>query len=154
MGLPVQPIENFREVNVGDLEGQPVTQQLWDMHNRIFASWIEGDTEVSFPAGESYTQLVERFTSALGEILGRGDNRRIVIVGHGGAFFLSLPILCPEVQFSQILQIDNHNCAISEIEIEYKIGKPVGKLLAWADTNHLSGEAVQFVSGTPKPGEL
>lgn len=152
--LPYQVIENFREVNVGALEGQPVTQKLWDAHNRIFSAWVEGQPEIAFPGGENHTQLVERLTSALGDILSGGDNRSIVIVGHGGIFFLSIPALCPGVHFSQIYQVENHNCSISEIEMQYNSGLFAGRLLVWANTNHLSGEAAQFVSGTPKPGEL
>ena len=39
LDLQVTVIENFREVNVGALEGRPPDADNWAIHNRIVADW-------------------------------------------------------------------------------------------------------------------
>src|SRR5512142_223625 len=52
LGLRVEIVEDLREVNVGDLEGQPVTPELWAHHDSIIADWLGGKPETRFPSGE------------------------------------------------------------------------------------------------------
>ena len=154
LGLPCTVVEEFREVNVGSLEGQPVTATLWKTHNEIIHAWFDGRTDLRFPDGESFTELVERFTTSLRPILGRGDGRRIILVGHGGTFLFSAPTLCPGLSFTDLLTIDNSNCSVSEIHMPDPAPGFGGELRAWARADHLSGYAADLVSGVPRPGEL
>lgn len=154
LGLPWTVVEDFREVNVGSLEGQPVTQSLWKAHNEIIHSWFDGHADLRFPDGESHIELVERFTQAIKPILERGSNRRILMVGHGGTFMLSLPTLCPGEGFDKLRKIENSNCSISEIEMLDSASGFHGVLKYWAFTGHLSGYAAELVSGVPQQGEL
>ncbi len=154
LGLPFSVLEALREVNVGAMEGQPVSQALWTAHNRIIHAWFSGDSAARFPEGESHDELVERFTGCLRPVLQRGDGRRILLVGHGGTFLLALPTLCPGLQFADVLQQDNANCSISELEMPFTEGPLTGRLVQWASAAHLSGYAAEVVSAVPAPGEL
>lgn len=51
--LPVSILDQFREVDVGDLEGQPPSDELWAFHDGIFKEWLTGTPEITFPGGES-----------------------------------------------------------------------------------------------------
>jgi hypothetical protein len=68
--------------------------------------------------------------------------------------------------------LDNHNCSVSELELTLEEGLEEGfeegfeegreerreerllrgRLLRWANVDHLSGEAADLVSGVPKAG--
>ncbi len=154
LNLPITEIEAFREVNVGSLEGRPVTQMLWNEHNEIIHAWFQGRPEARFPGGENHLELIDRFTRALIPILVQGNDRKILLVGHGGTFILSIPTLCPGVRFNDLLSVDNANCSVTEIDMDYEEGCFVGRLKRWADSSHLSGEAAELIPGTPQPGEL
>ncbi len=154
LDLPCTVVEDFREVNVGSLEGQPVTESLWMTHNQIIHGWFAGQTHLRFPDGETMPELVERFTLSLQPILKRGPGRRIILVGHGGTFLFSAPTLCPQVSFADLIKIENTNCSISEIHMPDISTGFSGQLQRWAYSGHLSGYAAEFVSGVPRPGEL
>src|SRR5687768_6069315 len=53
-GLEPVIIEEFREINVGELEGQPPTRELWDRHDNVLRAWISGQRETRFPDGEDH----------------------------------------------------------------------------------------------------
>ena len=44
LGLGVVPMENFREVNVGHLEGSSPTAEVWAQHNRVIKDWYNGNS--------------------------------------------------------------------------------------------------------------
>src|SRR5690606_2652528 len=85
-GLPVTVMENFREIDVGALEGQTPTAALWAFHNQILDRWAAGETNLCFPGGEDCLTLRTRAQVGLEEILRGKDGRAIVVVAHGGIF--------------------------------------------------------------------
>ncbi len=141
--LPVTLMENFREVNVGFLEGQPPTVENWNFHNRIIKDWVDGRRDVSFPGGENHFQLVRRMTSGLWEITHKKTDKRIIVVGHGGIFTWTLKCICPDVDMNMLMQVPSHNCSITEIELTTDADNVFGVLKAWASWSHLHGEAAQ-----------
>ncbi|HEX7973761.1 MAG TPA: histidine phosphatase family protein [Anaerolineales bacterium] len=154
LSLHVTVVENFREVNVGELEGQPPTAALWEQHNAIIANWINGHPETAFPGGENLIMLRRRMRAGIEQILAGVDGQSIIIVGHGGLFWLTLQDLCPQVDMGA-LGHENNNGSITEVLMERDpAGCLSGRLLKWAAFDHLSGLAAELVSGGPKPGEL
>lgn len=145
-GLPVIPSEAFREINVGDLEGQPPTAALWGQHNVIVAGWQDGHPELCFPGGENYFSLLDRVRAGLVEILRGKQNRTIVVVGHGGIFTFPLRDLCTGVD-QDILALGMPNCSIITLEAQLVEDQLEARLLSHASTAHLSGEAARLVSG-------
>jgi broad specificity phosphatase PhoE len=154
--LGLTPIldEAFREFNVGRLEEVPPSNETWGQYHRVIHAWVEGRAEVSFPGGENNRQLWARYESGLRKVIQAHPGQTLLIVGHGGIFTATLPQLCPDVAILDLFKTENHNASLTEIDVEMQNGQLWGHLVSWAGTDHLSGEAAQFVSGTPRRGEL
>ncbi len=146
---PVVKMENFRELNVGDLEGQPPSAQTWGVHREVVQAWMAGDLARSFPGGENYWQLLVRYQAGLESILAGRDDQNIVIVAHGGIFVFTLPRLCPNVSSDWLRNQPNENANITELLVTRQDGRLIGDLVRWASTDHLSGSAADFVPGVP-----
>jgi broad specificity phosphatase PhoE len=153
LSLKVTTLENFREINVGQLEGQPPTAAVWALHNQILADWLNGQPDTTFPDGENYAMLWRRLQDGLEQIARHNHNRNIIIVGHGGIFTCALKDLCPSVDITGLLGQNFHNCAISEIMLSFEQGQLQGQLVTWATYTHLHGLAANLVSGILKRQE-
>jgi len=148
LGLPVVVMDNFREIDVGDMELQPSTVEVWAIHNRIIEGWFRGQVEKAFPNGDNYITICNRMRAGIEQIVAGKDGQSIIVVGHGGIFTVTLPDLCPKVDL-HYLRTENHNCSISEIEVEWNGGRLEGRLISWASYAHLHGPAADLVSGLP-----
>jgi broad specificity phosphatase PhoE len=148
LGLSVAVMDNFREIDVGDMELQPPTLEVWAVHNRIIEGWFRGQVETAFPNGDNYITICNRMRAGIELIVTGTDDQSSIIVGHGGILTVTLPDLCRGVDLSY-LRTENHNCSISEIEIEWKDGHLDGRLITWASHAHLHGPAADLVSGLP-----
>lgn len=140
LGLEVRILEHFREINVGILEQEP-TAENWEIHDRIFYGWLEGQTEVTFPEGENYITLFSRMSAGLQEVIGHDPEGPHIIVGHGGIFRATIQDICRSMDVT-LLKLSTPNCAITEIDVQMQNGRPTGILQRWADNSHLSGEAL------------
>jgi broad specificity phosphatase PhoE len=148
LGLPAVVVDNFREIDVGDMELQPSTIEAWALHNRIIEGWFRGQVEQAFPNGDNYITICDRMRAGIEQIVAGKDGQSLIVVGHGGIFTVTLPDLCPNVGLSY-LRTENHNCSISEIEVEWRDDRLEGRLVAWASYAHLHGPAADLVSGLP-----
>ena len=147
LGIEPVTIESLREINVGRLEGMPDRDESWRIHNKILYAWMEGNSETIFPGGEDFNMSNARMRTAMYKILFGNDGRTIVVVGHGGLFFTSIGVLCPDKSMQDISAKASHNCSISELEVELNNDQIQGKLLRWADDSHMHDEAANFVLG-------
>ena len=146
--LPVVMVEEFREVQVGTLELQPVSKALWDVHDAIVQDWWNGRPDSQFPDGENYHQLLARMQQGLKRVLHGQRNARTIIVGHGGIFTFTIKGICPEADHDRIWQTVTHNCSISQLD--FAENSLTAALHIWADSSYLTGKAAQFISGVPK----
>ncbi len=149
LNLPVQLLEEFREVNVGDLENRPPSAALWQIHNDVVDAWFHGHPEAAFPGGEDYPAVWRRYQSGLRLVVNAHPGEAVAIVGHGGLFALTIHQLCPAAQNQSLRQAENQNCSITEVEASLQNGEVTGRLVRWADFSHLYGEAARLVSGLP-----
>jgi len=147
----VEPLvrEQFREVNVGRLEGQPPTNELWAEHDRIVRSWLTGQPDLLFPEGENYHMLLERMRAGIAEALRGRENQHVLIVGHGGIFTFTLKDICGDIDLPTLIAQPSRNCSITEIEVDGIDGELRGVLKAWSSCTHLSGEALTRIIGHP-----
>lgn len=152
IGLLVQIVEAFRELNVGDLEGQKPTAALWAQHNAVIDAWAAGQLETCFPNGENFVSLLGRFRNGLEEILPGNEDKNIVIVSHGGMLTFTLRDVCSPFDIT-ILDSGMPNCAVTELEAYLVGGKVEAKLLTFAYKDHLSGDAADLVRGVFREGE-
>lgn len=154
LGLDVTILDGLREIDVGDLEGQPVSAELWAFHDRVVAAWFNSQPELAFPGGDSYVTLRDRVQAAMQQLVTGKEGRNLVIVGHGGSLSTAIRELCPHLDAGQLLRRPTHNCSITELALEQRNGRLHAELIAWADYTHLHGAAAELVPGTPQPGEL
>lgn len=151
---PVVVLEQFRELNVGELEERPPTLENWAEHDRVIAAWRAGRLEEPFPGGENCLTVLARMRDGMNRALAGRDVERVVIVGHGGLFSATVGALCPEARLDMIICKQLHNCSITVIEATHVSRDLVGRLLTWGAVEHLSGQAADLVVGTPLPAEV
>jgi broad specificity phosphatase PhoE len=149
LGKGVTILENFRELDVGDLEGQIFSQENWEFYLGITSEWLRGNVELAFPGGENHVTLWERWRSGLLQILAGKTGRNILLVAHAGIFTATLKDLCPDVDINWLMNASCYNCSITELEIEVLDGQLGGELIAWSSHEHLSGEALNLIPGIP-----
>ena len=137
-GLPVTHLDQFREVDVGDLEAQPPTDALWTYHDSIMKDWLSGKRDVAFPGGENHRQLVKRMRAGVDIALHSRDGQHIVIIAHGGILIAAIQSLCPDVALRDLKTLEMGNCAITEVTFERRESSLTGKLNGWALCTHLS----------------
>lgn len=136
--MPISIVEQFREVNVGALDGHS-SPEHWKLHDSIFEDWlVRGSMESRFPEGETLTELIARMREGLQIVLAGRDGQRIVVVAHGGILVASIGALCPDVTLADLEPLFVANCAITELEIESGGDTPVGTLRGWARSAHLT----------------
>jgi broad specificity phosphatase PhoE len=148
LGLPVTVVEEFRELNVGDLELLPPSQAAWDIYGRVMEAWAARQHDVAFPGGENWYELRSRLFAGLQRVTANGAGP-VLVVGHGGSFVSLLGELCPGLDLNT-LPSDNPNCAVSEVAIACgPDGRLTGELLRYGEHGHLHGQAAVLVSGLP-----
>jgi probable phosphoglycerate mutase len=141
-GHPVTVIEEFREINCGDLDGTRPTDELWEQHDKVLRAWRDGDLDAQFPGGENYHMLLARVRSGLAQAVAGRAGQKIVIVAHGGIVGASLRDVCQDFDQQLIWTVPNRNCAVTEVELhapgpDADISEARGTLKRWADCGHL-----------------
>jgi broad specificity phosphatase PhoE len=131
----VTPLETFREINVGELEDRPPSAENWRLHDDIVAAWQQGKTDIAFPSGENYIQLLQRMRTGLCTIGQGKSEKKMVIIGHAGILSTTIQDICPHAVADKIVNAPVENCSITQMEICQNM--PIGKLIMWANTTHL-----------------
>ncbi|MCK9171236.1 MAG: histidine phosphatase family protein [Treponema sp.] len=142
----IETVEYFRELNVGDLEKSKPDKKSWDIYFKVMDDWFNGKKNSTFPNGENYKTLLERFYAGLEYVTKEKDNENIVVVGHAGIFLAGILELCSIKNKKEFVSRRNNNCSISEITLKKKKNKLTAELIRWADDSHLSGEAAEFIN--------
>lgn len=143
--LPVTVMEEFREINVGDMELRPPTEENWREHDWIIGQWFKGQPAIPFPGGENLLELIERTRHGLLAVARQHNRQRILIAAHGGILAVLVHAFCARER-SLVTDIMD-NCSITEVELVTNDSEILdGSLRCWASSTHLSGEAAQLVS--------
>jgi broad specificity phosphatase PhoE len=151
LGQDVVVLEQFRELNVGDLEGQPPTPEAWTAHNDVLRAWRRGELDTAFPGGENFWSVWQRVADGYRQIVAAHGDQAVAIFAHGGVFATTIKALCPDVDLADLLRQASNNCSITQVEVEMAGDQLRGRLLEWAACSHLTGEAADFVPGSPPP---
>jgi broad specificity phosphatase PhoE len=149
LGLPVQVVEEFRELNVGALEDKLPDRAAWNLHDDLLHAWLDDRGRgTAFPAGEDYPTMLNRLVKGL-RLAARCE--RAVVVAHGGLLYAALPGLVDGMDPAWTRENDrNPNCAVTEFEPVEGDGRLRLVLKAWAQHAHLSGDAAVKITGVPK----
>jgi len=143
-------IENFRELDVGELEVMGNSSEAWRLYFEVLDSWRNGNPGRYFPGGDNYYTARDRMRRGVEHVLANKHGCSVIIVGHGGLFTTSMLDLCPGVDLSTLMKIQNHNSSISELQMRHINNTWYGELLRWADISHLHGDAAELVVGLPE----
>jgi probable phosphoglycerate mutase len=119
-GLNIETIEEFRELDVGALDGRE-GPEAWAAHDAIISSWVDGDYEAAFPGGESAFDVSDRMRRGFTKVLERAQAEPTVVVGHGGNIGIAVRVLDPEAP----LVGDLANCGIVRLRIWLDDGRLV-----------------------------
>jgi len=153
LGLTVTIMEEFKELQVGSLEGN-ATPENWTLHNEIVKGWLRGYPDLAFPGGgDTFTSLAERLVRGVRQVTAGKHGRQIVIVGHGGQFTFALGALCPDADMAATLAAPMSNCAVSTFETPAGDNGFAPRLIRWAAVDHISGEAAEFAPMHPGAGK-
>jgi probable phosphoglycerate mutase len=117
LNLDVRLIEELREVNVGIYDGRN-DQEAWDIHNKMWGSWFQGDYTAFMEGGEDGHSLINRLRLSLNKIEQdvAHDSPNVVVVGHGGMFFFGLANLCSNLGLEAVMSRHLVNTAVCVIE--------------------------------------
>ena len=137
--LPISVIEGFREINSGDLEGMPPTDENWKLHDDVMDAWLREEHHARFPGGEDYHGLEARVAEGLRALVDVPGGPLRVAVSHGGAIFGMTRFLCPESNVRELWYSTGiPNCSITEIELDVE-GPLRGRLVRFGDNSHIPG---------------
>ena len=83
LGRDTEVIEQFRELDVGDLEGHSGPQAI-EAWSAILDAWHGGQHEVRFSGGENHLELTRRLEEGLRRVLASAAKGPFVVVAHAG----------------------------------------------------------------------
>lgn len=149
LGRQLTLVEEFREVNVGDLEGQDFGDETWGIYHDVTNQWYAGNSRAAYPGGEDYVALWARMQKGLKKIVGSYSNSTFLIVGHGGIFISTLKEFCPGLEIDWLQNAEYYNCAITELEIEIVNGELQGRIVKWASYDHMTEAALSRAAAIP-----
>jgi broad specificity phosphatase PhoE len=136
LNLEVNATDAFRERHVGVLEGLTFDEAR-RAHPEDYHALVNRNLNHVITKGESYSQLLERTTDVLHEILDRHKGERIVIFSHTGTIcFLTLYILgAIHSETTHTPWLVTSNCGINRFEFR---GRNNLRVIAINDTRHLA----------------
>jgi len=131
-GFAVEIVEDFREINVGSLEGQS-TSENWQLHNSILDDWKRGCWTRAFPNGESFEELMHRVRRGLTHVAST-NSKRAVVVTHGGVLHA--------IRYGLLdnpIPADSPTCSVSQLSVDLSVDTLRCGLLSAPFVGHLSG---------------
>ena len=134
---PVTILQELKEFRIGDLEGQPQSGSTLQTYFHVLQEWRNGNSEIAFPGGETHTELIQRFTAAIKKIIADKSEGNTLVVGHGGQIIFGVKALCPQADWETVWGTIIKYCSITRVEFSESNNKITGKLIQWANTDHL-----------------
>jgi broad specificity phosphatase PhoE len=125
------PIDGLIDIDYGAWQGLSLEEAQAD-DSRLYSLWLESPHLATFPEGEALDQVRSRAVAAVDSILSSHPEQPVVLVSHK---VVCKVLMCSflGLELSQFWQVEQHTCAINEVEIG--VPSPVVKLLN--DTCHL-----------------
>lgn len=102
LGLPLQQLEGLNEMSWGTKEGRPTTDEDETHYGYVTTQWMNGNTALAFPEGESPDEVAARMRPAIEHILAQPGEEKVLICMHGRALrvllclLLHYPLTCME----------------------------------------------------------
>jgi len=137
LGLTVLTVPELREKGFGEWEG--LTQadlerdypELWHRYH------VLRDLDALVPGGETWPQVQERLSAALGRILAAhpGPDEAVLLVGHGGSGRMVI-LEALQAPLPTLLRLHLDNASLSRLDFR---GSGDSRVILLNDTSHLEG---------------
>ncbi|MCS7019759.1 MAG: histidine phosphatase family protein [Cytophagales bacterium] len=92
-GIPMQVLPGLNEISWGHKEGKVLSNEDDLQYFDMLKAWRNGDLTVKVPGGESPLEVAARQQVAINYIMGRPEERRVLICMHGRALRIMLSLL-------------------------------------------------------------
>ncbi len=90
--LPVHICDEWQEIDYGDWDGKPVGE-VWEAAQKQFRAFRKDKSKLQPPNGESFLDFEARITGAWEDLLKLEDGSHVLVVTHGGAMRVILPLV-------------------------------------------------------------
>jgi broad specificity phosphatase PhoE len=114
LGEAVQIDQGLVDMDFGDWQGLTwrEVEQRWQ---EAASAWIQAPQTVSFPGGESLPRVLDRCSTALGELIQRHPREAIAVVAHT---VVNRVLLCHVlgIDLSDYWRIGQDTCAINVVD--------------------------------------
>ena len=104
LAVEYEVIEALREYDMGELEGRS-DDKTWELWKELFDAWaIHRRWEQHMPGGETFYDVQKRFLPFIQELVDRykRTDTNILCIGHGGLYWMILPLVLKNVNFAFI----------------------------------------------------
>ncbi|HET7387508.1 MAG TPA: histidine phosphatase family protein [Nocardioidaceae bacterium] len=115
LGVSVRVRDNLHEWLVGDFDGRPYVEGMYD---EVLRAWAQGDVDARIPGGESAREICARVAGELETIVDEHRGEAVLVVGHGGALRVSVPQLAVNLPGGYGADHDLEHCDVVSIEVD------------------------------------
>jgi alpha-ribazole phosphatase/probable phosphoglycerate mutase len=135
-GLPVQLLDELREIFCGEAEGRLLREAKQRFAEVWAANLLQEDEGLRLPGGESYREFRERCLGAVRRIAAAHPGERVLIVTHAGVIGQVLGALYGT---SPALWADHRpgNCSLTTVDWYGSPKGATGVVLGFDDRSHL-----------------
>lgn len=130
LGVPLQPVDDLRELSLGEWEGRTV-DEIRALPGDPYEQWVRDPVACPPPGAEPLPEVQARVVSAMADIAAAHPNgRQVLVVCHGGVISAYLAH-CLGLPLSSIWRLTLSNGSITEVAPPY--------VRSVNSTRHLSG---------------
>jgi len=104
LGIPYMVTDALREYDCGVMEGRS-DESAWETYEEVLQDWVNGHWERRIEQGESLEEIKARFVPFVEGLVKeyQGSEAGTVLVGHGGLYRCTLPLVLENVDLKYAL---------------------------------------------------
>ena len=136
----IQVLPELLEFRIGALQNKAMNEENVKLHDDTLEKWKNGTWDSSFPGGETYFELIQRFNDGVRKMVAENPSGTLAAVGHAGQIIFGLKAICANASWEPVWGKIMSNCAITYAEIWMNNREPTGRLIYWAKADHLPKE--------------
>jgi alpha-ribazole phosphatase len=141
LDLPATPVDDLREMSLGDWEGSTV-ETVVERYGDHYWRWLTGPADHPPPAGEPVQAFQGRVVAAVARLAARHPAGSVLAVTHGGVV---AALLCRWLALgpNALWRLRIENTSVTRVSL------PAGHVQALNDTRHLAGATAPAAATAP-----